>query len=222
MNLPICEIETHQFVKSTNWHFQDSMIWPHQNFNLRDWKLFNLSNRQIDIFMFQSSDKTKLSICPIETFQFVKSTNRHIQMTSIWPNETLNLWNRNFSMCQIDKLTFSSFIDLTESKIQVITLKLWNLSHQQIEIFKCQQFDPINLWIGQIWSFFISFLYPRTQKQPGHALHHNTLTRGWHDSPRRERNQATYQHKQICFPYIGFELTRINSMIGPTVVKTLS
>jgi len=116
-------------------------------------------------------DKMKLSICEIETFQFVKSTNWHSQVSKICPDETFNLREWNFSIFQIDKLTVSSFNDQTNWKFQFVKLQLlvcqihkptlsscndltkwnfqfvkfkpFNLSNRQIDVFKLQRFDKM-------------------------------------------------------------------------------
>jgi len=56
-------------------------------------------------------------------FQFVKwplfnLSNRHFELSTIWRIESFNLSNCDFSICPIDKVTFWSFMDVTQWNFQ--------------------------------------------------------------------------------------------------------
>ena len=107
-------------------------------------------------------------------FQFVTSTNQHFPVLTIWQKESVDLSNCNFSICLIDKLTFStiwpnetfkmwnwiisirhidnltlsSFNDWTKWQCQFVKLILWNLTNwRRDEVSTIWQNESVNRWI---------------------------------------------------------------------------
>ena len=104
-------------------------------------KSWNPSNCQIADFRFHRCDKLNLSICPLDTLEFARSTNWHFDVSTIWSIETFNLWNWNFSIGQFDQLILSSFLAFTNRMLQF--LPNWHCGMcpiDQLNYFKFQRF----------------------------------------------------------------------------------
>lgn len=102
-----------------------------------------LSICEIETYQFVKSTPSKFQSARLKTVQFVKSINWYFQVLIIRQNETFSLCNLNFSICQVNQSTYSSGINLTQWNFEIVELKLFNVSNWQIEVFQFYRFNQI-------------------------------------------------------------------------------
>ena len=102
-----------------------------------------LSICEIETYQFVKSTPSKFQSARLKTVQFVKSINWYFQVLIIRQNETFSLCNLNFSICQVNQSTYSSGINLTQWNFKIVELKLFNVSNWQIEVFQFYLFNQI-------------------------------------------------------------------------------
>lgn len=114
--------------------------------------------------MFQRFDPSKLSICGIETFQLVNSTNWYFQVSSLSPIECCNFYQIDTVECvQSINWIISSFNDFTNRNFNDVTKR--NFQIDQIATFQSEY--PVHVdsqdlfFIEKIMSFQQSFFQLR-------------------------------------------------------------